>query len=370
MERSHEIFMKEALKEAKKGLGRTHPNPAVGAVIVRDGKILSRGYHKRAGKEHAEVSAINKIKGDIRAEDILYVTLEPCNHYGRTPPCTQAIMKSGIKNVVIGMLDPNPHVRGGGAEFLQNNGINVTVGILEKECRRLNEAYIKFVQTGLPFVIAKSALTLDGFTATSTGDSKWITNDKSRAFVHRLREQVDGIMVGIGTVMKDNPLLTARAGRRSKKNPIRIIVDTTFKIPHNSKVLEDESAKTIIAIKRGVLKKKRSQLLKKHVSIIECPTKKGRIDLLWLMKELGTRQMVNILFEGGATLMGSMINERLIDKFYIFKAPKLLGASDGIPFAIGSGPRTIKDALKLKDLGFKRFGNDILIYGYPEYNLL
>ncbi len=367
MKGNHEIYMREALREARKGLGKTHPNPAVGAVIVRNGHIIARGYHKRAGTDHAELVAIKRVKGRIKPTDVLYVTLEPCNHYGRTPPCTHAIINSGIKNVVIGMKDPNPGVKGGGVEFLKRNNIRVTSGILEQECKRLNEAYIKFVSTGIPFIVAKSALTLDGFTATRNGDSKWITNEKSRAFVHRLRAQVDGIMVGIGTVLKDNPLLTVRMVRGSQKNPVRIIVDTHLKIPHNSEVLNDESTETILAVGQRVPDKRIDSLKKDHVSVIKCPMSRNGIDLLELMKRLGKREMVNILVEGGATLMGSMIRERLIDKFYIFKAPRVLGGSDGIPLAKGRGPSTIEESLRLKDVRFRRFDQDMLIYGYPDY---
>ena len=236
-----ERFMKEALRLAKKGMGRTSPNPMVGAVIVRDGRIIASGYHRRAGLNHAEVEALSDMKGRIMDGDIMYVTLEPCNHHGRTPPCTEAILESSLKRLIIGMEDPNPGVTGGGIDFLREKGIDVSSGVLEHECRRLNEAYIKSVSMGSPFVIAKSALTLDGWTATSTGHSKWITNEKSRQFVHRLRDRVDGVLVGVGTVIKDDPLLTTRLKNKRGRDPVRIIVDTHLRIQPSAKVIDHDS---------------------------------------------------------------------------------------------------------------------------------
>ncbi|MDP6180613.1 MAG: bifunctional diaminohydroxyphosphoribosylaminopyrimidine deaminase/5-amino-6-(5-phosphoribosylamino)uracil reductase RibD, partial [Desulfatiglandales bacterium] len=248
MSETDERFMKEALRQARKGLGRTSPNPAVGAVIVRNRKILVSGYHKRAGENHAEVEVLEKIGGKAGKDDVLYVTLEPCNHFGKTPPCTETILKSGLKRVVVGMRDPNPKIPGGGCEFLAEKGIEMKIGILESECRQLNEAFLKFVTTGRPFVIAKSALTMDGWTATSLGHSQWITNKKSRQFVHRLRDEVDGVMVGIGTVLADDPMLTTRLKNRRGRDPIRIIVDSRLRIPDNTRVLNiDSPAETLVA---------------------------------------------------------------------------------------------------------------------------
>lgn len=353
---------------ARKGLGRTSPNPMVGAVIVRNDRIIASGYHKKAGDNHAEVEALEKLGGKANRGDTLYVTLEPCNHYGRTPPCTKAILESGLKRVVIGMKDPNPSVSGGGAAFLHQRGIDVTTGVLEPECVRCNEAYITFVTTGRPFVSAKSALTLDGWTATSTGHSKWITNEKSRRFVHRLRDRVDGILVGVGTIIADDPFLTTRLVDRHGRDPIRIVVDTHLRIPRNAKVLNPKSeTMTLLAIGGDISPQLLNQIGKNNVAPILCPLRDGRVDLGKLLNILGGMSITSLLVEGGPTIMGSMIRERLIDKFYIFKAPKILGGGDGIPMARGSGSDNLEKALTLTDLTIRRFGDNILFTGYPDY---
>ncbi len=360
-------FMKEALRQARKGLGRTSPNPAVGAVIVRKGKIIATGHHRKAGLPHAEVEVLGALGGKAPGAT-LYVTLEPCNHHGRTPPCTEAILKSGLKRVVVGMRDPNPDVRGGGCEYLEEKGLSVTTGVLEAECRRLNEAFLKFVTTGLPFVMVKSALTMDGWTGTAKGHSKWITNEKSRKFVHRLRDRVDAVLVGIGTVLSDDPLLTARLGNRRGQDPLRIVVDTHLRIPAKARVLNhDSSAETIVVAGSGISSKDLKQFQKNGVSVITCPVKSGRIDLVALMGILGERFITSLLVEGGASIIGSMLREKLIDKFFIFKAPKILGGEDGIPMAAGRGPDKVDQCLHLKDLEVRRFGGDILFTAYPDY---
>ena len=363
-----EKFMRKALHQARKGLGRTSPNPVVGAVITRNGKIIASGYHKRAGDNHAEIEALGKIGYETTGGDVLYVTLEPCNHYGKTPPCTEAILKSGIKRVIVGMRDPNPNVSGGGCEFLAEKGVEVKTGVMESECLRLNEHFLKFVSTGRPFVIAKSALTMDGWTATSTGHSHWITNERSRRFVHRLRDRVDGVMVGVGTVLSDDPLLTTRLKNHKGESPIRIIVDTPLRISDNSRVLiNDSSSKTMIVVGDDLPQERLKSFQKHRVSTVICPTKDGRVNLTALMDILGEMSITSFMVEGGSTLMGSMIRERLIDKFYIFKAPKILGGNDGIPMALGSGPKRIDECLSLNDIKIKRFGEDILLVGYPVY---
>jgi diaminohydroxyphosphoribosylaminopyrimidine deaminase/5-amino-6-(5-phosphoribosylamino)uracil reductase len=362
-----EKFMREALRQARKGMGQTSPNPTVGAVIVRNGKVLSTGYHREAGLPHAEVEALNKL-GAKATGDTLYVTLEPCNHYGRTPPCTEAIVSSGIKRVVVGMKDPNPGVSGGGCEFLRDNGIQVKAGVLETECRQINEAFLKFVTSRRPFVIVKSALTLDGWTATATGHSQWITNDKSRQFVHRLRDQVDGVMVGVRTVLADDPLLTVRLRRGRGRNPLRIVVDTHLRTPVNARILhQDSSSNTLIAVSADVPAEERRRFQREGVSILTCPTRGEMIDLGALMDILGTMSVTSLLVEGGASIIGSMLRERLIDKFFIFKSTKILGGDDGIPMAAGPGPKRIDQCLALKDIQTRRFGNDIMIVGYPDY---
>lgn len=362
-------YMKEAIRLAAKGLGRTSPNPAVGAVIVRHGKIIASGYHKKAGLNHAEVEVLSMIGGKGRPDDTLYVTLEPCNHHGKTPPCTEAILSSGIRNVVTGMSDPNPSVAGGGAEFLKKKGVRVSSGVLEAECRKLNEGWLKFISTGRPFVIAKSALTLDGWTATSKGHSKWITNERSRNFVHRLRDRVDGIMVGAGTIIADDPSLTARLKDGKGRNPVRIIVDTHLRMPHNAKVLSPESDSGTIIVTGDKTPMSRVRAFERdNVRIMTCPTKSGRIDLIRLMDALGKMSIVTLMVEGGSEIMGSMIREGLVDKFYLFTAPRILGGDDGVPMARGKGPERMDESITLRDMQLKRFDDDILIIGYPEYN--
>ena len=358
--------MKQALREARKGLGRVSPNPAVGAVIVRKGEVVARGYHRMPGLPHAETDAFDKLE-QISPGDSLYVTLEPCNHLGRTPPCTHTILKSGIKRVVIGMKDPNPMVAGGGCEFLRNNGIEVVENVLETECRRLNEDFLKFVESGRPFVIAKSALTMDGWIATSSGHSQWITNDKSRQFVHRLRDRVDAVMVGIGTVLADDPSLTARLTKGKGRDPLRIIVDTHLRTPVNAKVMTHDSPAGTLIVTCEDAGEDQERFRAKGVSTLVCPTKAGKIDLGTLMSKLGEMSITSLLVEGGASITGSMLRERLIDKFYIFKAPKLLGGDDGIPMAAGVGAKRMDECVILKEIKVRRFGDDILIRGYPVY---
>lgn len=364
----HEKFMKAALGFAGKGLGKTSPNPAVGAVIARRGQVVAAGFHRKAGGAHAEVEALNQLRGTARRGDTLYVTLEPCNHFGRTPPCTQAILEKGIRKVVVGMRDPNPHVTGGGCDYLSGQGVEVVTGVLEEECRRLNEWFVTYVTKGRPFVIAKTALTLDGWTATSTGHSRWVTNERSREWVHRLRHQVDGILVGVGTVMADDPLLNTRLKKGRGKDPVRIIVDTHLRIPVNARVLSHpHGSETLIAVSEDVPPRHLDRLKTKGISFLVCPKKEGRIDLIALMDMLGKRSITSVLLEGGATLMGAMIREKLVDKFCIFKAPKILGGSDGRPMALGQGPSKMDQSIPLKDIRIKRFGDDLLITGYPVY---
>ena len=360
-------FMREALRQAGKGLGRTSPNPAVGAVIVRGGRVLATGYHHKAGLPHAEVEALAKLGGKAPGAT-LYVTLEPCNHFQRTPPCTQAILKSGLKRVVAGMKDPNPNVSGGGCEFLKSRGIEVVNGVLESECRKLNEAFIKFITKRQPFVMLKSALTLDGWTATSEGHSRWITNDKSREFVHRLRDRTDALMVGVGTVLADDPSLTTRLKRGRGRDPIRVVVDTHLKMPAGARVLHnDSSAETLVVVASDVPPGDLQKFRKRGVSVIGCRRKGAMIDLNSLMDRLAEMSICSLLVEGGATIAGSMLRERLVDKCYVFVSPKILGGDDGIPMTTGSGPKKMSQALALEDIKVRRFGDDILVEGYPHY---
>ncbi len=385
-------YMKTALSLAEKGRGYTSPNPMVGAVVVKNNAIVGKGWHRGAGLAHAEVEAINDAGKKARGGDI-YVTLEPCNHYGKTPPCTKKIIKAGIKRVIVGAQDPNPFVRGGGIDFLRKNGIEVKEGICRKEAEALIEDFIWYVQNNKkPFVILKCASTLDGRLATRTGDSKWITCDKSRAYVHKLRHSVDGIMVGSGTLKKDNPSLTARIENFQTRDPKRIILDTDLSIDLNAKVLTEKSdAVTIIATSENALPEKRKQLEKKGALVISVPLisvehedsntygtshfcdnskintlnkNHGMLDLEFLLEKLGSMGVMSLLIEGGAALIHSAIITGIVNKALFFIAPKILGGNDGVPVCRGRGRDFMKDAFKLRNLDFIRFDDDILIQGY------
>lgn len=360
--------MKRAIKLAKRTMGRTSPNPLVGAVVVKDGKIISQGYHKRAGMPHAEIEALKAAGERARGAD-LYVNLEPCNHFGRTPPCTQAIIEAGVSRVFIGMPDPNPNVKGGGIEYLKAHGIKVEVGILEDECRRLNEVFIKYVTSGMPFTILKLAASLDGKIALANGESKWITNEKSRKFAHRLRNRVDAVLVGIGTVLKDDPRLTARL--IGAKNPIRIVLDTYLRIPLSAKVLNpDLPAKTFIATGpevSEVSKDKIKKIEEKGAYVMEIGLKNDLMDLKELLWKLAEREITSILIEGGSSVATSFLKEKLVDKFYFFYAPKIIGGHYSIPMIGGRDINSMDQIIHLKDINIRRFGEDTLIMGYISY---
>lgn len=361
-----EIFMKKVLRLARRGLGSTSPNPVVGALVVKNGQIISSGYHRKAGAPHAEIEALS-MAGERAKGSTLFVNLEPCNHYGRTPPCTKAILESGIKRVVVGIADPNPNVTGGGCKFLRSKGVEVKYGVLEEECTRLNEVYIKYVKKGKPFVILKGALTLDGWIATKIGNSKWITNEKSRKFVHSLRKKVDAIMVGVETIIADNPLLSPYLTRNSAPDPVRVIADTNLRVPLESRVFNSgTSALTVIASGSNVSRTKRKRVEGLGARVINCQMRDGRIDLADLLDKLAEMSIGSVLVEGGGTIFGSIIREGLVDKFYIFLAPKILGGNNGIPFTRGPGCDTIKDCLSLKVLMVRRFDDDIMIEAYPQ----
>lgn len=364
---THEYFMDIAIELAKKSIGRTSPNPVVGAVVVKNSKIAGKGYHKKAGFPHAEINALHDAGRLAKGAD-LYVTLEPCNHFGRTPPCTQAIIDSKIKRVFIGMKDPNPLVRGKGIEKLKKNNIKVKTGILENECRKINEPYIKYITTGLPFVTLKLASSLDGKIATLTGESKWITSEKSREYVHKLRSEVDAVMVGIGTVLKDNPCLTVRLKNRESKNPVRIVVDSKLKISLTANVFNAKKARLIIAATKFAGRKKIKEAEKRDAEVIVVDSKNGQVDLKKLMKELGKRGITNILIEGGSRLSASAIKDGIVDKVLIFYAPIFLG-SDAISMINSLGIKRLKDAVHIKDVKIGRIENDMLLECVTVYDL-
>jgi diaminohydroxyphosphoribosylaminopyrimidine deaminase/5-amino-6-(5-phosphoribosylamino)uracil reductase len=359
-------FMKLALNLAAKGCGFTSPNPMVGAVIVRDGIVVGTGFHEAIGMAHAEVNAI-KEAGDLAKGATLYVTLEPCNHHGRTPPCTDQIKDAGISRVVVAMKDPNPDVKGRGIDHLKKHGINISLGLYEDRATKLNEAFIKYVQTKRPFVTIKCAATLDGRIATRTGDSKWVSGEESRRFVHRLRHSADAIMVGINTIQKDNPKLTTRLEGKKGSDPTRIILDTHFSISEDARILNlDSESDTIIATGVSVKGKQKEALEKKGVRILKTTVKDGRIDLDILMESLGEQGITSLLVEGGSRVIASSLAASVVDKAIFFYAPKILGGDDGVPICSGSGPEFMSETISLKDINVRRFGDDVMIEGYID----
>jgi diaminohydroxyphosphoribosylaminopyrimidine deaminase/5-amino-6-(5-phosphoribosylamino)uracil reductase len=366
--KNDEYYMKRALALAEKGRGDTSPNPMVGAVIVKDDKIVGKGYHRAAGSAHAEVHAIEDA-GVLAKHATLYVTLEPCNHIGRTPPCTEKILAAQISRVVVAMKDPNPHVKGDGIGYLKANGVAVTSGVLASDAEKMNEVFVKYIRTGQPFVILKCAATLDGQIATRTGDAKWVTGREARQYAHEMRHAVDAIMVGVETVKSDDPSLTTRLEDRPGKDPARIILDTHLSIPDRAKILRlDSRADTIIisgdlSLAPDLLRKK-DRLEKGGARVVQAPVKENRIDLKTLMVLLGDMDITSLLIEGGGRVAASSISAGIVDKIMFFYAPKILGGSDGVPICSGPGPRLMKDSIHIRDVSVRRFGEDMLVEGY------
>ena len=358
-----EVYMRRALELALRAEGRTRPNPAVGAVVVRDGVVVGEGFHPRAGDPHAEIFALRAAGAAARGSD-LYVTLEPCSHQGRTGPCAQAVIDAGIARVFVGVQDPNPVVAGRGIALLQQAGIHVQTGILADECLRLIAPFAKHVTTGQPLVILKSALTLDGRSATVTGDSRWISGEESRAWVHRLRDKCDAIMVGIGTVLHDDPQLTCRLPGGGGRDPLRIIVDARLDIPMSAAVLAGSAAHgTLLAVTAEASKDKARLLEERGATVLTCADTAGRVELGDLLNKLGARGVQSVLVEGGAILNQSLLTTGLVDRVVIFFAPKLLGGNDGKGMFSGDGVRTLAEAVRLRDVRVSRCGEDTLIEG-------
>jgi len=358
------IFMARALKLAEKASGKTSPNPMVGAVIVKNGKIVGEGYHKRAGKAHAEIEAIKKAGQNTRGAE-MFVNLEPCCHHGKTAPCVDAILLAGIKKVYVGMTDPNKLVYRKGIGVLRKGGVEVEVGILKNKCELLNESFVKFIRTGNPFVIMKSGISLDGKIATNLGESQWITCEKSRKLVHEMRGKVDAILVGSGTVIKDDPKLTVRLNRRGFKNPIRVILDRRSRIAINSKVFENADRNKVIYVTSPKLSKEKEKRLRDiGVDILVLENKRKRIKLETLLKELGKRDIVNVLIEGGSELNASALKENIVDKAILFVAPIIIGGNKAPGFIGGDGTLKLKDVVRLKNIESKKVGDDLMIEGY------
>jgi diaminohydroxyphosphoribosylaminopyrimidine deaminase/5-amino-6-(5-phosphoribosylamino)uracil reductase len=355
-----EQYMRQALRLARRGLGRVSPNPMVGAVIVKGGRVIARGYHRYFGVDHAEVDALKRAVEDVSGAT-LYVTLEPCRHWGKTPPCTDAIIKAKIARVVVGMLDPFPEMSGKSIELLKRQGIKTVVGVLENECRALNEVYLKYTISGLPYVTVKWAQTLDGKIATAAGDSKWISSAPSLKLAHKLRATHDAVLVGVNTVIKDDPELTTRLVKG--RNPVRVILDSRLRIPLDSKVLANQAAaKTLVASTPAAPQEKLAALKKMGIEVLTVPPDAtGRVDLKALLKTLAQRQISSVLVEGSAQTITSFLRLGLADKIICIVAPKLMGA--GISAV---GELNITDVSRTLKLTFKRVyrsGVDIVVEG-------
>lgn len=350
-------FLKETLKLAIKGISWTNPNPMVGAILVKNGKIISRGYHKRAGSDHAEIEALKHIKKNPEGAT-LYINLEPCNHFGKTPPCVDEIIKAKIGRVVCSTLDPNPKVTGKGLAQLRKAGVVVSVGNLEAQSRLLNEAFFTFYERNRPFIALKFASSLDGKIATRTGDSKWITNEKARTFARSLRSSYQAVLVGINTVIADNPHLGVRIN--GKKDPLRVILDPGLKVPLNSQVLRDNNVLLVTTSKHD--KQKLAKLRKKGIQILVLSG--DLIPIPELILNLRKREILSVLVEGGPRTLGFFADSKLFDKIYGFYSPIIIGG-DQAPSSIGgSGINGLRDALQLKHLSYKNIDDNLLITGY------
>lgn len=365
MMNNDEYYMRLALDLAASAKGKTNPNPVVGAVIVKDGVIAGTGIHRKAGEPHAEVHAFNNA-GDYAKDATLYVTLEPCSHYGKTPPCANLVKESGVKRVVVATQDPNPEVAGRGIGLLRDAGIEVEVGILEKEAQRQNERFIHNMKNDRPFVISKYAMTLDGKLATHTGHSKWITGEQSRHAVHLLRDEVDAILVGIGTVLADNPSLTTRLPEGGGKNPVRIILDSELRIPLDAHVTQVSEAKTIIVTHENASIEKMTFLRETGIEFIRVPKTDAGLDLEILMDELYKQGITDVLLEGGSEVNASFLRAGLIDKYLIYVAPKLLGGRNSLTPFTGNDVATMDEALDVTISHVDTFGEDIRITAYPK----
>ncbi|MBI4079910.1 bifunctional diaminohydroxyphosphoribosylaminopyrimidine deaminase/5-amino-6-(5-phosphoribosylamino)uracil reductase RibD [Candidatus Kaiserbacteria bacterium] len=350
--RGDEVFMREALRLAKKGQRRTYPNPVVGTVIVKEGRIIARGFHRAFGMPHAEVEALSVVGKRARGAT-LYTTLEPCSHFGKTPPCADAIVRAGVTRVVSATRDPNGIARGG-VEKLRKAGIKVSLGTCEKEARALNNAFFTFHEKGRPFVALKFAASLDGKLATRTGDSKWITNETARRFARALRGEYQAVLVGIETILADNSRLTSRT--RGMREPIRIILDSHLRMPRNARVLADMNV--IIATTRSASKQKRREFERRGIRVLVYGG--GRVPIKRLLASLGKFNIASVLVEGGGSVLGSFLDAGLVDKVYAFYTPILIGGEKAVSIG-GLGARVVAGAFQFRNISIERFGDNILI---------
>ena len=357
-----ESYMREALRIAEYARGRTSPNPLVGAVIVRDGAIVASGWHRAAGEPHAEIHAL-RMAGELARGATLYVTLEPCAHHGRTGPCAEAVIAAGLARVVIALSDPNPLVAGRGIHLLTAAGIEVTTGICEDEARRQNEIFLKWVTTKRPFVTLKTAMTLDGKIASHTGASRWITGAAARARVHAYRNEYDAILVGIGTVLADDPSLTTRLEHGTGKNPLRIVLDSEARTPLDAKLVADGAAPTIIVVSERADHRRVNLLRACGAEVVTLGTQ--RVDIAALLDYLGAREITSLFVEGGAAVNWSLLAGGSVDKVHAFIAPMLMGGETAKTPIGGTGFDSPQTALRLRDVTVEQLGADILVTGYP-----
>lgn len=357
-----EKWMQRSITLARRGEGLTMPNPIVGAVLVKQGKVVGEGYHARAGGPHAEIVALKKAKGRARGAD-LFITLEPCCHHGRTPPCTDALIESGVRRVFIGVRDPNPLVSGKSMRKLRAAGIEVETGILKKECAGLIEYFTKFIRTGLPFVILKAAVSLDGKIATAGGESKWITGPEARKRGHQLRAKVDAILVGADTVIKDNPQLTGRPSPMHEWYPMRVVVDPNMRVPLKSRIFDFLPHHAVAVVTTPEEHPKKNRLKKLGVFLIEIPLKRGTIPFRKILLELAKLNCTSVLVEGGGETHSRILKEKMADRVMWFLAPVLIGGKDAPSSIGGEGIKKLKDAWRLKNMRMEHLGPDILIEG-------
>jgi diaminohydroxyphosphoribosylaminopyrimidine deaminase/5-amino-6-(5-phosphoribosylamino)uracil reductase len=359
-------YMEQALSLARLALGQASPNPAVGAVVVKKGVVVGQGYTQPPGSHHAEVLALKQAGKEARG-GVMYVTLEPCCHYGRTPPCSRAITAAGIGEVHMAMLDPNPMISGRGKEELEKEGIKTHLGEHEEQAREINEAYTKFITTGIPFVTAKFAISLDGKIATRKGDSRWISGSEARKYVHNLRYTTDAIMAGVNTVLADDPHLTTRCcggrGGTARKQPLRVVVDGEGRTPLTAQVFK-QPGKTLLALGRKAAPEERAAFARAGAEILELPATKGLVDLEKLMAALGERQVTSVLVEGGGILFGSLFDQGLVDKVIAFIAPIIIGGAEARTAVAGSGVDKVADSFRLERVRVERFGDDLAVSGY------
>ncbi|HHT9111547.1 MAG TPA: bifunctional diaminohydroxyphosphoribosylaminopyrimidine deaminase/5-amino-6-(5-phosphoribosylamino)uracil reductase RibD [Candidatus Brocadiaceae bacterium] len=359
-----EKYMSLALELAEKGRGRVEPNPMVGAVLVKDGAIVGKGYHQIFGGAHAEIHAINE-GGENGKGASLYVSMEPCAHFGKTAPCADAIIRAGITKVVAAVADPNPVTAGRGIRKLKDAGIEIQIGVLEHQARRLNAPFFKLMQKGIPYVIAKWAMSLDGKIATYTGESKWITSEESRGYVHKIRGQVDGILVGINTVLRDDPLLTCRT--EGGRNPRRIIIDSNALLPLNSRLLNTiNESEVVVAVNKNAQVERIEILRQLGCRVIQTCNTMDRVDLKELFYRLGEMELTNILVEGGSRVITSFFEERLVDKVMVFIAPIIIGGEGARSPVLGKGIDTIREATEIREITVQRISKDILVEGVLE----